>query len=295
MRGTRDVGGIMAGYKKRSIQLVIGTLFMAVAYKCIYDSVQMVTGGFSGIGVIVRYLTMGLVTDGIPMWVTNVVLNVPLFIASFIIKGKKFVADTVMGTVLLTVFLAVLPSQMVEEADYLLAAVTGGILYGVGIGLVLNAGATTGGTDMLAVLLSKSLKGYSVVRIMQVIDGVIITVGVVVFGLRVSLYAMIAIYIGTIVSDRIVEGAKSAKAVWIISQNYKQVAAGVMQELGRGATLFKGSGMYKNQERNVLLCVVSKKQIPKLKEIVEKADNKVFIIIGDVREVCGEGFVKITH
>ncbi|MBQ4283408.1 MAG: YitT family protein [Lachnospira sp.] len=285
----------MAGYKKRSLQLVIGTFFMAIAYKSIYDSVQMVTGGFSGIGVIVRHLTMGIVEGGIPMWVTNVVLNVPLFIASYIIKGRKFVADTVVGTALLTVFLAVLPSKMPETTDYLIAAVTGGVLYGLGIGLVLSAGATTGGTDMLAVLLTKVLKGYSIVRIMQIIDGLIIVAGMVVFGIRISLYAMIAIYIGTIVSDRIVEGAKSAKAVWIISDNYREIAQGVMKELVRGATLFKGNGMYSDERRNVLLCVVSKKQIPRLKEIAQSADNKVFIIIGDVREVWGEGFVKITH
>ncbi len=268
---------------------------MAVAYKSIYDSVQMVTGGFSGIGVIVRHLTMGIMDNGVPMWVTNVVLNIPLFIASYIIKGRKFVADTVVGTALLTVFLAVLPTEAIEEADYLLAALTGGVLYGVGIGLVLNSGATTGGTDMLAVLLTKVLRGYSVVRIMQIVDGLIILAGMVVFGVRVSLYALIAIYIGTVVSDRIIEGAKSAKAVWIISDNYREIAGAVARELERGSTMFNGLGMYKNVARNVLLCVVSKKQIPKLKEIVRREDYKVFIIIGDVREVCGEGFVKITH
>lgn len=285
----------MTGYKKRSLQLVIGTFLMAVAYKSIYDSVQMVTGGFSGIGVIVRHLTANLIEGGLPMWITNVVLNVPLFIASLLIRGRRFVADTLAGTILLTVFLAILPSGRIEEADYLLAAVSGGVLYGIGIGLVLNAGATTGGTDMLAVLLTKAVPEMSVVRILQIIDGVIIVAGIVVFGIRISLYAMIAIYIGTIVSDRMIEGAKSAKAVWIISENYKRIATDVMEELERGATLFKACGMYKNIDRNVLLCVVSKKQIPKLKEIAGRADNKVFIIIGDVREVCGEGFVKITH
>ncbi len=285
----------MAGYKKRSLQLVVGTLLMAVAYKSIFDSVQMVTGGFSGIGVIVRYITMGIIEGGVPLWITNVVLNVPLFIVSYVIKGRKFVVDTIAGTFLLTVFLAVLPSMPQTSADYMLAAITGGVFYGIGIGLVLNSGATTGGTDMLSVLISQAVKGYSVVRILQIIDAIIIAVGMLVFGIKVSLYALIAIYIGTIVSDRIIEGTKSAKAVWIISKNYETVAADIMRELERGITRFEARGMYKNVERNVLLCVVSKKQIPRLKEIVARSDNKVFMIIGDVREVCGEGFVKITH
>ena len=130
------------------LELVAGTFLMAVAYKSIYDSAQMVTGGFSGIGVIVRYLTMGVVAEGVPLWVTNVILNLPLFIAAFIIIGKKFVAHTFAGTLLLTIFLGILPSAPVEQADYLLAAVAGGVICGVGIGLVLRSGATTGGTDM---------------------------------------------------------------------------------------------------------------------------------------------------
>lgn len=283
------------GGKKRVLQLIGGTFLMAVAYKSIYDSAQMVTGGFSGIGVIVRYLTMEYVSDGVPMWLTNTVLNIPLFAASYFIRGKKFIFDTIVGTVLLTFFLGILPSSSLSETDYLLAAVAGGVIHGTGIGMVLNAGATTGGTDMLAVLLSKYVKQYSVVRIMQLLDGAVIAAGVLVFGIRVSMYAIIAIYISTLVSDSIIEGVKSGKAAWIISDHYAAIAEAVMKEMERGITLLDGSGMYSGNRKNVMLCVVSKKQVPRLKKIVAETDDKAFLIIGDVREVCGEGFVQITH
>lgn len=288
----------MQEQKNRSfkwLELVAGTFLMAVAYKSIYDSAQMVTGGFSGIGVIVRYLTMGVVAEGVPLWITNVILNLPLFIAAFIIIGKKFVAHTFAGTLLLTIFLGILPSAPVEQADYLLAAVAGGVICGAGIGLVLRSGATTGGTDMLAVVIRRFIKRYSVVRIMQFLDAVIIIAGILIFGIRVSLYAIIAIYITTLVSDRILVGAESAKAVWIISDYYQQISAQIMDKMGRGVTALDGYGMYSSQRRNVILCVVSKKQVPQIKEIALAADSRAFLIVGDVREVCGEGFVQNIH
>lgn len=274
------------------MERIVGIFLMAVAYKSIYDSAQMVTGGFSGIGVIVRYLTEGILPGGIPMWMTNLSLDIPLFIAAYVIMGRKFVVHTIFGAGLLTFFLAILPSAPVDDADYLLAAVAGGVLCGAGIGLVLRSGTATGGTDLLAVVIGRYVRRYSVIRIMQLLDGIVILAGVIVFGIRVSLYAMIAIYITTLVSDRIVEGAKSAKAVWVISDAYKDIAAQVMEEMGRGVTTFEAGGMYSNRKRNVLLCVVSKKQIPQMKQIALDIDCRAFLIVGDVREVCGEGFVQ---
>lgn len=286
---------LRSGFKKRNLQLACGTFLMAVAYKSIFDSVGMVTGGFSGISVIVRYLTMDYIPGGIPLWITNTILNVPLFIAAYLIRGKNFVYNTLVGTVLLTLYLGVLPTAVLSEADYLLAAVAGGVFLGAGMGLVLNAGATTGGTDMLGVLLAGKVRHYSVVRIIQILDGIIIVAGILVFGLSVSLYAIIAIYITALVSDRIVEGAKSGKVAWIISDRYEEISRRILKEMDRGATLLKGSGVYSGRDKNVILCILSKKQIPVLKAIVTGIDDKAFFVIGDVREVCGEGFVQISQ
>lgn len=283
------------GVKKRNLQLVCGTFLMAVAYKSIFDSAGMVTGGFSGISVIVRHLTLGYIEEGFPLWITNTILNIPVFISAYFIKGKHFVYNTLLGTVLLTIFLAVLPSAFLDNVDYLLVAVAGGISLGAGMGLVLNAGAATGGTDMLGVLLAKRFRQYSVVRIIQILDGIIILAGMLVFGLRVSFYAVIAIYISALVSDWILEGSKSGKAAWIISDHYEEIGKCILQKMDRGATILKGSGVYSGREKNVILCILSKKQIPILKEIVLQTDEKAFFIIGDVREVCGEGFVQISH
>lgn len=163
---------------KRYLYLAAGTFLMAAAYKSIYQSVGMVTGGFSGIGVIVNRVTGGVWAGGVPLWITNVTLNVPLFIAAFYIEGKEFIKNTVTGAVLLTLYLAVLPAVPVDAADYLLAAVYGGAACGAGIGLVLKSGFTTGGTDMLGVLLHRFFRQYALASIIQVLDMAVIIAGV---------------------------------------------------------------------------------------------------------------------
>lgn len=253
---------------KRYLYLAAGTFLMAAAYKSIYQSVGMVTGGFSGIGVIVNRVTGGVWAGGVPLWITNVTLNVPLFIAAFYIEGKEFIKNTVTGAVLLTLYLAVLPAVPVDAADYLLAAVYGGAACGAGIGLVLKSGFTTGGTDMLGVLLHRFFRQYALASIIQVLDMAVIIAGVLVFGMSVSLYAIIAVYVTALVTDTVLEGTKQARAVWIISDKNEQIAPVVMGKMHRGITRFPASGVYTQQEKSVLLCVVSIKQIPYLLSLI---------------------------
>lgn len=234
---------------KRYLYLAAGTFLMAAAYKSIYQSVGMVTGGFSGIGVIVNRVTGGVWAGGVPLWITNVTLNVPLFIAAFYIEGKEFIKNTVTGAVLLTLYLAVLPAVPVDAADYLLAAVYGGAACGAGIGLVLKSGFTTGGTDMLGVLLHRFFRQYALASIIQLLDMAVIIAGVLVFGMSVSLYAIIAVYVTALVTDTVLEGTKQARAVWIISDKNEQIAPVVMEKMHRGITRFPASGVYTQQEK----------------------------------------------
>lgn len=265
---------------------------MAVAYKSIYDSARMVTGGFSGISIIVRYVSTKVLQGGVPIWLTNIALNVPLFIAAYNIEGKKFTERAVLGAVLLTVFLAVLPSADLQEADYFLASVFGGLLCGIGVGLVLKAGATTGGTEMLALLIHRKIKYISIARLIQFLDAAVIAAGVVLFGIKTSMYAVIAVYISSIVTDSVLEGGKRAYAVLIVSEKNDVIAEMLLEKLDRGVTSFPAKGVYSRKEKNVLLCVVSGKQIPLIKELVWDIDNSSFLVVGDVREVFGEGFVQ---
>jgi uncharacterized membrane-anchored protein YitT (DUF2179 family) len=274
--------------------MLAGTAMMAVAIDSLYDPMNLVTGGVTGLAILVKAVSNGIIEGGIPLWLTNAVLNVPLFLAAMKIKGMKFIGRTAFSTLALSAWLYVLPPMNFSDGDILLASVFGGILTGVGLGLVFLARGTTGGVELLATLIHEKVRYYSIVRIMSFIDGLIIITGVFVFGVRPALYAMIAIYIVTRLSDYVVEGWKFAKTVYVITEKKQEVANAIMNSLGRGVTGLKALGMYSGKERTMLFCVVSKKQLVDLKELVMEIDTRAFVIVGDAMEVLGEGFIEIN-
>lgn len=279
--------------KIRDILFILtGTLMMAVAVNMVYDPLGMVTGGVTGIGIVVKHLSRNLVQDGIPVWLTNILCNVPLFLATVLVLGKRFIGKTLFATVSMTVFLYLLPVTPLFSEDYLLASVFGGVIAGTGIGLVLAASATTGGTDLFCALLHKKLKHYSVPQLLIVVDGLVVLGGVVVFGINESLYAAIAIFITAKMSDGILEGLKFSKMAYIISGQSEAIARDIMQELDRGVTALHATGMYSGEEKTVLLCVVSKKEIAGVLDVVNRRDKNAFVIVSDAREVMGEGFIE---
>ena len=269
-----------------------GTGIMAFAIKSSYDPIGLVTGGFTGIGIMVRRLTTDLIDGGIPIWMTNLALDLPLFLIALKLKGRRFLGRTVVASLLLSFWLGVIPSYDLAGGDYLLASVYGGVMMGAGIGLVLSAQVATGGTDLIATLLHIRLRSYSIAQILQVIDGAIILAGIYVCGVRASLYAVFAVFITSQVSDLVTEGGKFSKAVYIISDRYEQIADAVMHQMNRGTTLLPAVGMYRNEERSMLFCVVSKKEVVTLKEFIKSIDVHAFVIVTDVREVLGEGFLE---
>ena len=271
--------------------IIIGTGLMATAITSCFDAAGMVTGGFSGIAIIVKAGTKGLYGNGVPLWVTNLVLNVPVFILAAKIKGFSFVKKALMGDISLTVWLAVLPAWKLSE-DIFLAALYGGILQGVGIGLVFLGGGTTGGTDLLAAIIQKYMKHYSIAQVMQFVDGAVVVAGMYVFGVERALYAIIAVYLVTKVSDGIIAGLKFSKAVYIITDNPDEVSRMVMEDIDRGITGIRAKGMYSGNDKLMLFCVVGKKELVHLKEMIDEIDPKAFVIVGDAREVHGEGFIE---
>ena len=271
--------------------IIIGTGLMGTAITSCFDAAGMVTGGFSGIAILVKSWTNGLYGDGIPLWFTNLALNVPLFILATKIKGFKFVKKALLGDFSLTVWLAILPSWKLS-ADLLLVALYGGLLQGIGIGFVFLGGGTTGGTDLLAAIIQKYLRHYSIAQIMQFVDGAVVIVGMYVFGVERALYAIIAVFLVTKVSDGIIEGLKFSKSVYIITDKPDEVARMVIEDMDRGITGIPAKGMYSGEDKLMLFCVVGKKELVQLKEKIDEIDEKAFVIVGDAREVHGEGFIE---
>lgn len=276
------------------VLIVAGTAAMGISIQCFYDPIGLVTGGFTGLAIVIKSVTEGVIKGGIPLWLTNIVLNVPVFVLAYIFKGKRFVGKTIFGAAMLSVWLYIIPAVDMSQGDYLLAAIFGAVFSGGGMGLVLRAHATTGGTDMVAALIQLKLKHYSIAQIMQILDGAVVIVGLFVFGIRPGMYAMVAIYVTTKVSDAILEGFKYSKAAYIITDYYEEIAQRIMTDLDRGVTGMHAVGMYTQNEKCVLYCVVSKREIITVEEIVTEIDPRAFVIVSDVREVLGEGFQEYS-
>ncbi len=274
------------------VLIVIGTGLIAVSIQCVFDPVRLVTGGFTGLAIIVKEVTGTVIPGGVPLWLTNLLLNIPVFIAALRIKGRDYIRRTLLGTFLLSAWLYVIPSMDLTEGDFILAAVFGGLIGGAGMGLVLLAKTATGGTDLMATLIQHYLRHYSIVQLIQLLDGGIVLLGCFVFGMRAALYAIVAIFIMSKVSDALMEGFKFSKAAFIITDRYEEVAQKILGELDRGVTGLLAKGMYSGTEKWMLYCVVSKKEIVRVKEIVAEADSKAFVIVSDAREVLGEGFLE---
>ncbi len=268
------------------ILIILGSFIMGFAIKNMYDPVNLVTGGVSGIAIIVK----GMV--GLPLWLTNTVLNIPLFLAAWKLKGWNFIKRTLVATVALSVSLYVLPERAFLSGDLFLSSLFGGVVSGIGTGIVFAFRATTGGTDMLAALLQLKLRHYSIAQIMQVLDGAVVLAGASIFGIQYALYAMIAIYAVCKVSDGILDGMKFSKQAVIISDKNREIAQAVLASMERGVTAVDAVGMYSGQQRKMLFCVVSRKEIVQLRDIVRQFDRQAFIIVNDVREVFGEGFIE---
>ncbi|MDO4789215.1 MAG: YitT family protein [Johnsonella sp.] len=265
--------------------ICFASIMIAFGIKNLYAPVGLVTGGFTGIGIILKSMT------GIPLEVTNLVMNLPVFIISIRLKGWKFVQKSFAATIFLSLGFAIAPSVEIAKDDLLLCALFGAVLEGIGLGMVIATGATTGGTDMLAALIQRKLRHRSIIEIMQVINWTIVLAGLSVFGIRKALYALIAIFASTMSCDYIVEGFKFSKQAYIISERSDEIAEAILA-LDRGVTALHAKGMYSKVEKEVLFCVVSKKEIVKIKEIVRKIDPKAFVIVSDAREVFGEGFIQ---
>lgn len=272
------------------IFVFIGTLLMAVALNVFFDPNNIVIGGATGIAVIVKHLSQRYLGFAFPLGITNFVINIPLFTISIKVFGLKKIRKSFLATVLLSLNLIFTQFLPVFEGDLVLVTVFGGALTGMGLALIFRSGATTGGSDMAASLLQRYFKHYTVANIMFVLDVVIIVGGYFVFGSVATMYAVITVFIVTKVIDAFLEGLSFAKAAFIISDYFDEISKAVIDELDRGVTSLYGRGMFSRSDKNVLLCVVSRKEVLRLKEIAKSIDENAFIMVADVREVLGEGF-----
>ncbi|MDI3280659.1 MAG: YitT family protein [Bacillota bacterium] len=264
--------------------ILLGAVLTALGLDLFLVPNRIAAGGVSGLATVIHYWT------GAGVGFIMLLINLPLLWASLRMLGHEFVVRTLFGTVALSIATDLLAFLPPLTLDPLLASFYGGILSGVGIGITLKWRGSTGGTDLAAALVHRSLK-TSVGQALLCIDfGIILLAGIAFRSAELALYALITLFLTSRTIDVVQEGMIYAKAAYIISDRTEEIARRVLHELGRGATILQGWGAYTGQERRVLLVIVARSEIAQLKEIVLTQDPRAFVVISEAHEVLGEGF-----
>ncbi|MDD6207726.1 MAG: YitT family protein [Clostridiales bacterium] len=270
--------------------MAAGTGLMALAVNCVYTPLHIVTGGVSGIGIVVNSLTKKFAPGGIPVWITSGLINLPLLVWAYFTKGKTFTRKTIVSFSFFEFWLAAIPVIAVEKEDFFMAALIGGSMTGLGLGMVARLDISTGGSDLFSSLFQQIKPQYSLPQLLFWTDGLIILSGILTFGVHRALYAILAAYITTKVMNVALEGIRYTKMAYIISEKWKDIQDSILYQMDRGVTSLDGEGAYSHKKRTVLLCAVNHKEIVEVKELVYAIDPQAFMIITDAREVVGEGF-----
>lgn len=294
-----DISSKLPKISNKRKDLILDALFLTVGCT-IYSAAiaiftapnKMAPGGISGISTLLHY------TIGTPIGIMIFVLNIPLFVLGFRFIGGKFIFKSIICTAITSVgvdFLSFLPKYGGQKGNMLLAALYGGVLSGIGLGLVFLRGSTTGGTDIASRLLKLKWAHIPMGRMMLSIDAVIILISTIVFkSVDSGLYAMIDLFVSSRVIDAILYGSDTGKMVLVISNKNNEIAKKITSEINRGVTILKARGYYTGSDREVLMCAVRRPQTAKLRSIVRSADPTAFIIMCDASDVIGEGFRPIT-
>lgn len=287
--------------------MLAGSLIAAFAVNVFYVPNKLTMGGVSGIVSIIYQLTGK--GEFLPFGVMFLILNIPLVLLGWRMISLRFIWRSLAGSVVYSVLIDLTGPTMSRwyysyinlplasgGADPLIYCLFGGVLYGIGLGLIFRGGFTTGGTDILAIVIKRKLKTLSTGQFLMILDATIVVASVIAYhdtagpGILMGMYSFIAMYLTSKSIDILLEGFDYCRAAYIISNKSSEIAERILHQLNRGVTSLKGRGMYTGQDKDVLLCVLSKKQVPDIKEIVSEVDPEAFVIVVEAREVLGEGF-----
>lgn len=276
---------------KEALGMIIGCLLLSIGLNMFLSPHTIAPGGLSGLSVVLSKIT-GLSVSSIML-----ILGVPLVFFSIKILGKKNAIKTLIGMFLLSFCISLTSSlsQITVTDDVLLSAITGAILVGLGLGIIFSVDGSTGGTDLIALMINKAIPSIPLSKCLVCIDGlVVISSGIVNKNLETGLYSAISLYVIVKMIDFIVAGFDYSKSFMIITNEEEALRSAIVNDIKRGITILEGKGGYTDTTKSVLLVVVSKKQEVHLKKLIKRVDKNAFIIVSDVHEVFGEGFSPIS-
>jgi uncharacterized membrane-anchored protein YitT (DUF2179 family) len=272
-------------FLKKYFLLLLGSVIAAVGLEIFLVPNKVIDGGITGISIMLSYIT------GWKLGFFLFLLNIPFFFIGYKQIGKTFALSTLYGIIVLSIITSLLHPVPAFTQDILLAAVFGGIILGIGVGLVIRYGGSLDGTEILAILFNNKLP-FSVGEIIMFFNLFILGSAGFVFTWDRAMYSLIAYFVAFKTIDITVTGLDESKSAWIISENSKQIGEAILNRLGRGVTYMNGEGAYSGDDKKVIFCVINRLEEAKLKEIVTEFDDTAFLAVGDIAEVRGGRFKK---
>ncbi|MBW6498958.1 MAG: YitT family protein [Bacteroidales bacterium] len=273
--------------------ITLGSLIMAAGFVFFIAPNKIVPGGVYGIGIVLHHLI------GIPVGLTGLAFNIPLTLIGIRILGPRFGVKTVVGFVLASVFIDGLTyiwgDVPLVPDDMLLSSIFGGVLIGFGLGLIFKSRATSGGSTIIAMIMSKYTR-LPIGQTLMVVDSVIVLVGLVAFrDWTIPLYSWIVIYITGKVIDGVLQGVSYEKTLFIVSEKYKEISEKILVDLNRGGTFLEGKGMYKQDEKKIIFVNVSRREVAILQDFINDIDPNAFVTVIDASEILGKGFKSLNE
>ncbi len=273
---------------KKYCLITIGSIFFAIAVSRFFDPNDIVTGGATGIAI--------MVSRFVPVEVGTLILlfNIPLLIIATFKFGWRFLLSTFYATATVSLFTNIFSKYGALTEEPILVAIGGGALAAIGISLVFKAGATTGGTDIVVRLIKIKKKHLKTGTLFFYVDMTIVILSAVVFNnIEVAMYAAISLVVSSILTDVILYGTDEAKLIYVVTNKPKEIANAFIVELNVGLTILEGRGAYSNNSKEILMCVMKKQQYPKAEELVKNIDPESFLIVTKASEIFGEGYKSI--
>lgn len=265
------------------VRIAAGCVLVGLAINTMYLPNKLLGGGISGISMLFNILT------GVDIGLVYFLCNIPIFIIGFIALPKKFMIYTLYGLCVFSVALSLTSGIGINSDSQLSAILLGGTIYGVGNGLVYGAGGCTGGTDIIGKIIQRKYS-ISIVTIGFVINLMVISVSMYFFGVDVSVQTLAAMFVASRVSNFVIDGMNHKRMVFIISENkQEELAAGILEDLGRGVTVLQGEGGYTGKQKKVIYCIIGVTQVALLRKVVKSIDEKAFVTITETAQVYGNG------
>lgn len=284
-------------FSKRGLKnytfIVLGAFILAASFVLFITPYKIVPGGVYGISIVLHYML------GTPVGMVALAFDIPLTLIGLRVLGPRFGIKTVVGFVLTAVFVDGLTMLYGTEAlvqdDALLSSIFGGLFAGIGLGLIFKAGATSGGSDIVAMIISK-YNHMPVGQMMIAVDASIVLVGLLAFrDWKIPLYSLIVIFITGKVIDTILEGMNYDKVLFIISEKTQEIRDKIINDLNRGGTLIEGKGLYNEAGRSIVFTVVNRRETLILKDYIRKIDPRAFVTVINANEILGEGFKSLKE